>query len=90
MFLLFCFPDNIGAAKDGILTIDNLVKRGQSLVNWCCMCWCDGESVDHLLLHYKLAYALWCEVFHVFGVLWVMPKTLNFLFIFCCLGELVW
>ena len=26
------------AAKDGILIIDNLVKRGQSLVNWCCMC----------------------------------------------------
>ena len=26
------------AAKDGILTIDNLVKRGQSLVNRCCLC----------------------------------------------------
>ena len=25
-------------ARDGILAIDNLVKRGQSLVNWCCMC----------------------------------------------------
>ena len=41
------------------------------------MCRCDGESVDHLLLHYKLAYALWCEVFHVFGVHWVMPKMVN-------------
>uniref|UniRef100_A0A7N2QZ21 Reverse transcriptase zinc-binding domain-containing protein n=1 Tax=Quercus lobata TaxID=97700 RepID=A0A7N2QZ21_QUELO len=41
------------AAKDGILIIDNLVKRGQSLVNWCCMCQCDGESIDHLLLHYQ-------------------------------------
>ena len=44
------------------------------------MCWCDGEFVDHLLLHYKLAYALWCEVFHVLGVLWVMLKTVNSLF----------
>ena len=26
------------AARDGILTIDNLVKRGQSLVNRCCLC----------------------------------------------------
>ena len=28
------------ATRDGIFTIDNLVKRGQSLVNWCCMCRC--------------------------------------------------
>ena len=39
------------AAWDGILTIDNLVKWGQSLVNRCCMCRCDGKSMDHLLLH---------------------------------------
>ena len=50
-------------ARDGILAIDNLVKRGQSLVNWCCMCRCDGETMDHLLLHCKLAHAFWCEVF---------------------------
>ena len=37
-------------ANDGILTIDNLVKRGQLLVNRCCLCYRDGESVDHLLL----------------------------------------
>lgn len=38
--------------RDEILTIDNLVKRGQFLVNRCCLCCCDGESVDYLLLHY--------------------------------------
>ena len=64
-------------ARDGILTIDNLVKRGQSHVDWCCMCWCDGESVDHLLLLRKLAYALQCDVFHVFGVHLVMLKMVN-------------
>ena len=28
-------------ARDRILTIDNLVKRGQSLVNRCCLCSCN-------------------------------------------------
>ena len=42
-------------ANDGILTIDNLVKRGQSLVNRCCLCCCDGVSEDHLLLHCKFS-----------------------------------
>ena len=37
-------------ARDGILTIDNLVKRGWSFVNRCCLCRCEGESVDRLLL----------------------------------------
>ena len=41
--------------RDGKLTIDNLVKRGQSLVNWCCLCWCDGESMDHLLLYFNVS-----------------------------------
>ena len=45
-------------ARDSTLTIDNLVKRNLSLVNWCCLCHCDGETVDHLLLHSKFAYAL--------------------------------
>ena len=59
---------------DGILTIDNLVKRNLSLVNWCCLCCCDGETVDHLLLHCKFAHALWSEVFLMFGLQWVMPR----------------
>lgn len=31
------------AAWDKILTIDNLIKRGLLLVNWCCMCPCNGK-----------------------------------------------
>ena len=38
------------AAWDGILTIDNLVKRGWSFINRCCLCRCEGEYVDRLLL----------------------------------------
>ena len=58
-----------------ILTIDNLVKRGLPLVNWCCMCQCYGETVDHLLLHCKYDHALWSEVFLMLGIQGVMPKN---------------
>ena len=68
------------AGNDGILTIDNLVKRGQSLVNRCCLCCCDGESVDHLLLDCKFSHALWCEAFAVFGIKWVMPRSVSSFF----------
>ena len=64
------------ATRGGILTIDNLVKKNLPRVNWCCLCQCDEEIVDHLLLHCKFAYALWSEVFLMFGVQWVMPSTI--------------
>ena len=43
------------------------------MVNRCCLCCCDGEFVDHLLLHCKFAHALWSEIYAVFGI----PKTVN-------------
>ena len=61
-------------------TIDNLIKKCQFLVNRCCLCCCDGESVDHLLLHCKFSHALWCEVFVVFGIQWVMPRLVKSFF----------
>ena len=33
-----------------ILTLDNLILRGCPLANRCCICCCNEESVDHLLL----------------------------------------
>ena len=66
------------AAKGGILTIDNLVKN-LPIVNWCCLCQRDEETVDHLffflisktvdhlLFYCKFAHALWSEVFLMFG-----------------------
>ena len=38
------------------------------------MCRCDEKSMNHLLFHCKFAYALWSEVFLIFGIQWVMPK----------------
>ena len=29
------------------------------------------ESVDHLVLHYPIAYELWSMVFYLFGIHWV-------------------
>ena len=42
-----------------ILTLDNLMLRGRPLATWCCMCCCDGESVDYLLLHCHVTHSLW-------------------------------
>ena len=55
-------------ARNGILTIDNLVKKGKFLVNKCCLCFCDEETVDHLFLHCKFSHALWSAIFEVFGI----------------------
>jgi hypothetical protein len=38
-----------------ILIMDNLRKRHIIVVDRCCMCKRDGESVDHLLLHCEVA-----------------------------------
>ena len=59
-------------AVGGILIIDNLVMKNLPFVNWCCLCRCDEENVDHLLLRCKFAHALWSEVFLMFGVQCVM------------------
>ena len=45
-------------AKGAILTIDNLRKRRIVVTEWCYICKCNAESVDHLLLHCKSASEL--------------------------------
>ena len=59
-----------------ITMVDNLIKRGLCLVNGVVMHWCSGETIDRLLLHCKVAYALWSEVFPMFEIQWVMIKTI--------------
>ncbi len=68
------------AAWNKILTCDNLMRQGYALANWCCMCDCHGESVDHLL-HCSMAGALWSFVFWSFGIDWVVSeRVVDFLF----------
>ena len=74
------------SAQDSILTIDNLVKENLPLVNRCCLCRYDGETMDHLLLHCKFAHALWSEVF--FYVWYTMGDAKDGCFSSLCMGEL--
>ena len=61
------------AALGKLLTIHNLRKRHLIIVDWCCMCKQNGESVYHLLLHCSMTRELWSMVFGLFGMDWVMP-----------------
>ena len=61
------------AVHGQILTLDNLMLRGRILVNRCCMCHRNEETVDHLLLHCPVAHSLWVYMFQIFGTQWVMP-----------------
>ena len=45
------------------------------------MCCCNGETVDHLLLHCPVAGVLWSWIFQAFGVHWVLfGKVADLLF----------
>ena len=68
------------------LTIDNLRKRKVCILDWCYMCKCNCETVDHLFLHYLVALELWDMVFGLFGVYWVMPMSVVGLFA-CWQGQ---
>ena len=63
------------AAHDRILTLDNLMLKGHPLASWCCMCCCDGESVDHLLLRCPITHSLWSFMLQAFGIHLVMPSS---------------
>ena len=56
------------ATWEKILTRDILRCRGFDFVDWCIMCHCNGETVNHLLLHCGKAYQLWSLVFRSFGI----------------------
>ena len=46
-----------------ILTMSNLKKQYVIVVEWCCMCKKNGDSVNHLLLHCEIPSALWNTIF---------------------------
>lgn len=58
-----------------ILTLDNLIRRGHILVNWCCLCCGEAESVAHLLVHCPVTHRLWMLVVATFGLAWVQPVS---------------
>ena len=70
------------AAHGCILTLDNLMLWGLPLANRCCICCCNTESVDHLLLHCPVAHSLWVQMLQVFRIQWVMLGSVESL-VFC-------
>jgi hypothetical protein len=54
--------------------LDNLRKQHVIVINRCFMCKKTREFVDHLLLHYDVASALWGTLFNRFRMSWVMPR----------------
>ena len=46
------------AALGKCLTIDNLQKMKVWILDWCYMCKCNGESIDHLFLHCPVGYGV--------------------------------
>jgi hypothetical protein len=63
------------AALRKILTHDNLRKRNVVMVEWCCRRKKSGKTIDHLLLHCEVARDLWSYILTLFGIEWVMPRT---------------
>ena len=57
------------------------------MLDWCCMCKCNGESVDHLLLHCSVAHEM-SMLFGLFGISWDMAMSVLG-FLDCWQGNLV-
>ena len=38
---------------------------------------CSGETVDHLLIHYSVAFELLSFTFRTFGIQWVLPEKIH-------------
>lgn len=52
-----------------------LIVKGMYLSNFCLLCYGDGESVDHILIHCLFAMEVWNAVIQDFGLIWVMSDV---------------
>ena len=57
------FPSKISffaweASWGKVITLDQLKRHGRALANRCCLCEEEEETIDHLLIHYKIAMML--------------------------------
>ena len=62
------YLEPIGKQVGEKLTLDNLQKRGRSLVHRCYLCKLEGKSIYHILLHCYKARILWHILFSLFNV----------------------
>jgi hypothetical protein len=61
------------AALGRILTTDNLRRCRVIVLDYCCLCKRNGESISHLLLHWSFSKEIWNFFFSIFGISWVLP-----------------
>jgi hypothetical protein len=78
------------AALGKILILDNLRKMQVIVIDRCCMCKKNGESVDYLLIHCEFACVLWNAIFSRFSLSWVMPRWVVDLFACWWTGGRSW
>lgn len=68
------------ACRERLPTINLLQKKGMFLTNMGPLCKQDGESTNHLLIHYLFAREVWEEVLKEVRVAWVFPSSNSELF----------
>jgi len=78
------------AAQGKIFTLDNLRKKRVIVIDRCCMWKMNGESMDHLILHCKVARALWNAIFSHVSLSWVMHLRVVDLFACWWTGGRSW
>ncbi|XP_026429782.1 uncharacterized protein LOC113326232 [Papaver somniferum] len=74
-------------------TIDRLQQKGMNIDNNCALCGGGEESQDHIFLHCKVAYKIWCSIIPNTGWCWVVPgsmKTLAEIWFTLFSGNFVW
>jgi hypothetical protein len=57
-----CFEESLLSLSLGRVFDVLRLLSGFSLVGWCGMCRCSGETVAHLLKHCEVAYVMGCGV----------------------------
>ncbi|XP_038688389.1 uncharacterized protein LOC119987530 [Tripterygium wilfordii] len=57
--------------------MDNLQRRGISLVNRCCLCKAGLESISHLLLHCEWSSKIWANILRLLGISWVTNSSVD-------------
>ena len=77
-----CIPSKISFFAwegwwDKILTMEQLKKRGRHLASRCPLCVKGEERLDHLMLHCPKVYNLCALIFMIFGVNWVLPRSIK-------------
>lgn len=70
-FLLWC------VIHGKLNTIDRLHQKGMNIDNNCALCGGGEESQDHLFLHCKVAYKIWCQITPSTGWSWVVPGSMR-------------